>query len=258
MEGQLAERYADLERWHWWFRGRTRVLQAILRHELRGPAPRSLLSVGCGPATGLGWLVPFVGPHGRVVGLDPEARHAHPRPAHVAFVQGTLEHAPFAPASFDVVLALDVLEHLDDDAAGLRQAVRLVRAGGLLLVTVPALPGLWGAQDVASRHRRRYTKRSLARLFRNNAWPGYRVGYFNTLLFPVVGAVRWSRRAWGSRDRVRSDFFDNRPGLLNEVLAGVFGLERYWINHARIPIGVSLVATSRPPRAEDGCGARGV
>src|SRR6185369_10644850 len=113
----------------------------------------------------------------------------------------------------------------------------------------PALPSLWGAQDTVSEHRRRYTRRSLRRLFAQVAPSGYRIRYFNTLLFPAVGAVRWSRRVLGGAGRARSDFDDNRPGLVNELLARVFGLERHLINRAAVPVGVSLMATYRAPRA---------
>lgn len=250
MEKNFAEQYGDLEQWHWWFRGRRRVIESLLRRELNGRGSRRILSVGCGPAEGLEWLLPFAGPEGRVVGLDVETAHARNVPERVEFHIGALENAPFDDASFDVVLALDVLEHLDDDSAGLRQAVRLVRPGGLLLVTVPALPSLWGAQDVVSEHRRRYTKRTLTDLFRKVGLQGYQVKYFNSLLFPLIAPVRWSRRALGMDERPRSDFEDNRPGVVNEMLAWVFGLEAHLIHSAPVPLGVSLVAKYRMPSNE--------
>lgn len=247
MRQDYARRYGDLQQWHWWFRGRRRIIESVLRRELPGGGPRRILSVGCGPGAGLGWLLPFAGARGQVVGLDIEGSHARDLPAGVEFVVGALEEAPLPDASFDAVLALDVLEHLDDDAAGLRQAARLVKLGGLLLVTVPALPSLWGGQDVVNEHRRRYTKPELARLFDRAALPGYRVTYFNTLLFPVVAAVRWARRAAGLGQRPRSDFEDAGPGVVNEALARIFAAESHLIGRADMPIGVSLIATYSPP-----------
>jgi SAM-dependent methyltransferase len=247
MEKKFAARYGDLEQWHWWFRGRRKILEAVLRHQLPAAESRTILSVGCGPAAGLCWLGQFAGQQGKVVGLDVDPAHAQPRAAQVEFVCGALEQAPLAAASFDVVLALDVLEHLDDDAAGLRASVRLIKPGGLLLVTVPALPSLWGGQDVISAHRRRYTRRSLARLFQAADLQGYQLNYFNTLLFPLAAPVRWARRALGQAARPRSDFDDNRPGFINDLLARVFSAESSLINHASLPIGVSLLATYRAP-----------
>lgn len=249
MKSSFARQYGDLEQWHWWFRGRRKIIESVLRRELGAgdAAPRRLLSVGCGPAEGLEWLKPFAGPGGKVCGLDVEPAHAERPPEGIEFVVGRLEDAPFDDASFDAVLALDVLEHLDDDAAGLREALRLVRPGGLLLVTVPALPSLWGGQDVVSEHRRRYTKRTLTRLFDGAGLKGYRASYFNTLLFPLAASVRLARRAAGTGSRPRSDFDDNRPGLANDVLAWVFGLESRLITRAALPVGVSLLTTYRVP-----------
>jgi SAM-dependent methyltransferase len=247
MKKDYARQYGDLQQWHWWFRGRRRIIETLLRQELPGDGPRRILSVGCGPGTGLAWLLPFAGARGKVVGLDIEELHARDLPAGVEFVVGALEDAPLPDASFDAVLALDVLEHLDDDAAGLRQAARLVKPGGLLLVTVPALPSLWGGQDVVSEHRRRYTKPELARLFERAALPGSKVTYFNTLLFPLIAPVRWARRAAGLSQRQRSDFEDGGPGLVNETLARIFAAESHLISRAPMPIGVSLVATYSPP-----------
>ena len=244
MKKRFAEQYGDLEEWHWWFRGRRKIIESILSGQLIA-GERRILSVGCGPAEGLAWLLPFAGSQGKVVGLDVDPTHARNLNENIEFVVGSLEDAPLADASFDVVLALDVLEHLDDDSKGLREAVRLVKPKGLLLLTVPALPSLWGGQDVVSEHRRRYTKRSFVRLFKNAGLSEYHVRYFNTLLFPLVAAVRLSRRSAGMGARQRSDFEDNRPGLINDALAWVFSSESRLRNYLPMPIGVSLVATFR-------------
>jgi SAM-dependent methyltransferase len=247
MNDDYAQQYGELQEWHWWFRGRQRILEAVLGRELNGGGRgRRILSVGCGPASGLTWLVPFAGAGGTVVGLDLEPLHARDLPPQVGFVVGSLTAAPFADATFDAVLALDVLEHLEDDGRGLSEAARLVRPGGLLLITVPALPSLWGGQDVVSHHLRRYTKGTLTGLFRRAGLEGFRVSYFNTLLFPAAAAVRWTRRALGQANRAQSDFAGQRPGLVNDALERVFAFESRLLHRAPLPVGVSLIATYRP------------
>jgi SAM-dependent methyltransferase len=249
MKEQFAKEYANLEEWHWWFRGRQRILETILSREVPASDSVSIASVGCGPADGLQWLKQFIGPRGIVVGMDAEPLHARRIAPSIEYVVGNLESAPVAAGCFDAVLALDVLEHLDDDAAGLREAARMVKPGGLLLVTVPALPSLWGSQDVVSHHRRRYTKATLLQTFGRAGLPTPRVNYFNTLLFPPVAGVRWTRRALGKDAIERSDFDDTRPGIVNEVLASVFAAERYLVPRLPLPIGVSLIATLHPAEA---------
>jgi len=243
MKQQFAKQYANLEEWHWWFRGRQRILESVLRREFDSKNSISIASVGCGPAEGLRWLDQFIGPRGKIVGIDVEPIHARRIAPHIEYVIGKLETALIASGSFDAVLALDVLEHLDNDAAGLYQAAQMVKPGGLLLITVPALPSLWGGQDVISHHRRRYTKATLLRTFERAGLPPPRVSYFNTLLFPPVAAVRWTRRALGMASRSRSDFEDTPPGAVNNILASIFSVERHLIPRMRLPVGVSLLAT---------------
>lgn len=243
MKQQFAKQYANLEEWHWWFRGRQRILESVLRREFGARDSISIASVGCGPAEGLQWLEQFIGPRGKIVGIDVEPIHARRVPPRIEYVIGMLETAPLADHSFDVVLALDVLEHLDNDAVGLYEASRMVKPGGLLLVTVPALPSLWGGQDVISHHRRRYTKATLMRTFERAGLQPPRVSYFNTLLFAPVAGVRWARALRGKSMLARSDFDDTRPGLVNEVLASIFAAERHIVPRIPLPIGVSLLAT---------------
>lgn len=249
MEQDFAQRYGDFEQWHWWFRGRKRIVESVLHRDLWPGESRDILSVGCGPATGLEWLLPFAGPEGTVTGLDPEAAHAVPCPKGIKFIVGRMERPPLADKAFDVVLAMDVLEHLDDDLAGLQQAVRLLRPGGYLLITVPAFPFLWGGQDVVSQHRRRYTKATLRELLNRAGLRAFTLNYFNTLLFPAAAAIRTVRRLQGNSIGSRSDFEGSHPGLVNNTLTQIFGAERYFINRIPMPVGVSLMATFRDERS---------
>ena len=247
MKKDFARQYKDVEKWHWWFRGRKRILESVLLSEsMDGTHSIRILSVGCGPAEGLKWLVPFAGREGKVVGLDIEPLHAESVSQRVEFVVGSVEQIPLKAGSFDLVLALDVFEHLENDAESFQEVVRLVKPGGMLLVTLPALPSVWGGQDVVSEHRRRYTKDTLKRLFDEANLSNYRITYFNSFLFPLAAGLRLYRRAIGLGNRARSDFEDNKPGLVNNFLALVFGLESHLINRVVMPIGLSLVATYKP------------
>jgi len=244
MKPSLSAQYRDLERWHWWFRGRQRIFETVLRNELAGRRNLRLASVGSGPAEGLAWLVPLAEPAGRVLGVDHDFRQAG-KEQRVDFVVGKAESIPLAAGSFDAVLALDVLEHLDDDAGALREAARLVAPGGLVLVTVPALPSLWGLQDEVNEHRRRYTSHTLQQTFELAGLAHPRITHFNALMLPPIAAVRWFRRAWGQPASDVSDFDSNRPGFVNELLAATFAAERHLVGRFPIPAGVSLLATWR-------------
>jgi SAM-dependent methyltransferase len=246
MNPQFAEQYGDFERWHWWFRARREILETAIRRELGAERDIAIASIGCGPADGLWWLRELMGDGARVIGLDADPLHAQAgSPAGTQYVIGRVEAQPFATASLDAVLALDVIEHVDDDAAGLREIARTLKPDGLLVLTVPALPSLWGTQDVVNHHRRRYTRRTLLDAFARAELPRPRTTYFNTLLLPPIAAVRWVRRALGHTEGEQSDFEDNRPGLANEALRAVFAAERHLVGRIPMPIGVSLLATLR-------------
>jgi ubiquinone/menaquinone biosynthesis C-methylase UbiE len=243
MEQDFIRRYGDLDEWHWWFRGRRRILETILDRELGRGVPRTVVSVGCGPVRRLGWLRPYAG-GGHITGLDFELENGAGRLPGTSFVRGSAETLPFADATVDLLIAADVLEHLRHDGMAVAEIVRVMRRGGLVVITVPALPSLWGSQDVVSHHYRRYTKGTLRELLAP-ALPQARLQYFNTLLFPPVAATRWLRRVLGSSDRVRSDFDGAAPGFANEALATVFAAERVLVTRVPLPIGVSLLAIAR-------------
>jgi len=244
MDSQLTARYGELESWHWWFRGRQRLVETVLQSEIGPSAATFLTSLGSGPPSGLAWLSQWVRPGGTIVGVDCET-YPQSTLAAIKFIVGSLEATPLESASSDVVLALDVLEHLDDDAAGLREAFRLLKPGGLLVITVPAMPSLWGQQDVISHHRRRYTEASLYQTFARSGLPPPKVTFFNTLLFPLIAGIRWTRAVLGRSRSGHSDFEDNRPGLVNDILATVLASERHALGKLPMPFGVSLLATLR-------------
>ena len=193
--------------------------------------------MGSGPPEGFAWL----SRRGEVIGCDVDplfTRGADPS----RFVRARAEALPFAAGSFDAVCAFDVLEHLDDDAGALREMARVAAPGGALVITVPAMPSLWGPHDVVNRHRRRYTRRSLRDAFARAGLPGARIHYFNTLLFPPIAAVRWSGRLLGRRE-AGSDF--ERAPVRGPVLERILGFERHLVGRVPFPFGVSLVAWLR-------------
>src|SRR4029453_16495653 len=111
MEHAYAARYGALETWRWWFRGRQRILEALLRAQLGERRSVSIVSLGCGPSEGLAWLLPFTRPRGRIVGVDVEPQHAR-LAAGIERIVARMEAVPLPSESVDVVLALDVLAHL--------------------------------------------------------------------------------------------------------------------------------------------------
>ena len=241
------------EEWDWWHAARRRVLSAVLRHELRrhGFEGRELdlLDVGCG--TG-GTTAGLARGH-RFVGCEiaSEAARAGSRRLGGRVVRATAAALPLRDESFDLVLALDVLEHFEDDAHVLREVARVLKPGGLLFVTVPAFEFLWGPHDAYSHHFRRYRSPGLRAVIESSGFEWLRGSYFNTLLFPAVLAVQVLRRLrrGGAPAESGSDL-PRKRGLLNALLRGIFGIERLWLPHAGLPFGVSAFAVARRKECE--------
>jgi len=226
------------DRSHWWFRGRLAVIRATLRRALP-PRRVRLLELGCGSGNVLAALTEF----GEAVGM--EANDDLITAARAAGLDVRVGHLPddlgVAPGWAEVVLLLDVIEHVDDDVATLGAARAGIGEGGLLVVTVPAYRWLWSGHDEVLGHRRRYTAGELRAAVERAGFAVLRVSYFNTLLFPLLVAVRAWKRLRGDRGH---DL--RRPAApLNALLERVFALERYLVPRVALPFGSSLILIGR-------------
>lgn len=141
-----------------------------------------------------------------------------------------------ADGSFDMIVLLDVLEHVEDDIAALERIRAKLAPGGRVLVTVPALPWLWSEHDETHHHFRRYTRATLRRSAEAAGLRIVETGFFSALLFPLVAATRCAKKMLGLRG---AD--DRMPNsLLNGLFRRVFALERKLVGRVALPIGSSL------------------
>lgn len=236
---ERLERIREMERWHFWFAGRRARLDRLLRAYLA--TPRLVLDVGCG--TGL-TLEQLAGPH-RVVGTDLRdegLRALRERDEGAWVVRADATALPFRDGVFDLVLLLDVLEHVPD-AAALAEARRVARPGGLVAVSVPALPRLWSGRDRAAGHLRRYTRRGLERLLRDGGLAVEALGYYQFFLLPLVVLSRLSNR---SSDRP-VELEERPPRALNRVFTAINRAEAALADIVPPPLGSSLIAVARRP-----------
>ena len=165
---------------------------------------------------------------------------------------GEAANLPFGDGSFDLVTALDVVEHLDDDVAAFREMKRVLRPGGQILVTVPAHRFLWGDQDEVNMHKRRYAARDLRDRLAESGFDVVRLSYMNAVLFAPIAAVRLARRLehrLRPRIQPRSDFRYPAPRPVNFLLAAVFGAEGPILRRVNIPFGVSILALAQKKTA---------
>jgi ubiquinone/menaquinone biosynthesis C-methylase UbiE len=245
MDAAEYDNIAALEAGHWYYSGKRRFVRDWIRRA-RPPRPDDVL-LDCGAGTGL--FAKEMEAHCRVLVLDDHEEalrilRSRFRPEQILSLAG--DQVPLPDGSLDYVTALDVLEHVPDDAAVVRGFHRLLRPGGLAVVTVPASMALWSDWDVALHHFRRYHRAQLKALFPAGEWELLYVNYTNVLAFPAVWLVRRMRglRRSDRRQPGSTRTEDRQPSRwLNALLRAQFvGLARWRVP---FPFGVSLLLVAR-------------
>ena len=239
---------AEIERDHWWFVGRRRLFSAILG-KLGLASDAAVLDIGTSTGANLRLLreLGFSG----AIGLDSsvDAIEFCKAKGLGAVDFGDACSLPYADNRFDLVVATDVIEHVDQDGRALDEIRRVLKPGGYALVTVPAFPSLWGSQDVVAHHKRRYRMMPLRDRVVKSGLSVDQSFYFNFLLFVPIWAARQVIRLWHLR--LASEGEVNTP-LLNRILGAIFLLDIGIAPLLRPPFGVSILALARKPTAIGG------
>jgi SAM-dependent methyltransferase len=225
------EALARIEEGHFWFRARRRIIVEALARWF-GKA-ESYLEIGCGTGYNAR-AVAEAFPRWRIVASDPLA------PGSATFPRIDALDIPFQD-EFDVVGAYDVLEHIRDDSAALRQFRKACRPGGGILVTVPQHPWLWSASDTHAHHHRRYGARGFLRLVERAGFEILGWNSFVTLSLPLFFLRARVLLATGRKPNANVP-----PAPVNWLLERSMNLERRLIRSGiRLPIGASLLVAAR-------------
>jgi SAM-dependent methyltransferase len=239
MERLVYQQMAELDERHWWYRARRQVLAELIRREARPPANATILEIGCGTGHNLAMLSEF----GHVDGLelDDQARVLAEKRLGRKVMSAPLPELAGVPLRhYDLIGAFDVIEHIEDDRAALASIAARLRPGGRFVMAVPAHQWMWSAHDVVNHHKRRYSKRALKQLIQDSPLQLQKIGYFNSLLFPLAVAQRAASKLRGSDDAdVRLP-----PEPLNAAFNAVFAAERYLVGRLPLPPGLSLFAVA--------------
>jgi len=243
----------EVEGSHWWFVGRRSILESFLKSiesrlqaaSREEPAKAGtqnavrILYIGCGTGANLEMLSQF----GEAEGVDvSDDALEFCRLKGLNAQKGLAERLPFDDGTFDLTTALDVVEHLDDDVAGLREMHRVTKKGGFSLIFVPAYMFLWGVQDDVSNHRIRYTKKQIVDRLKTAGYTIERATYANWTFFAPILAGRTLMRVTGIKPESENNV---NISALNGVFGKLFGAERFWLKNFNFPFGVSIVIVAR-------------
>ena len=239
MERAVYEAMAEHDERHWWYRARREVVAALIERVVQPPKGARLLEIGCGTGHNLAMLGSF----GEVDALEVDgiARGmAEERLGRSVLSAPLPELAGLSDDQYDLVAALDVIEHIPDDKAALEGVARVLKPGGKLVMTVPAHQWMWSAHDVVNHHQRRYSKAGLKTLIDGSPLRLDSIGYLNSLLFPVAIAQRLASKISGKDDASLAP--PAKP--INQALERVFAAERRVIGRVPLPPGLSLFAVA--------------
>jgi SAM-dependent methyltransferase len=246
MNTDFYQTYFAVEKNHWLMRVRRKIVTDQLEHYAHalvtplGGTPKKILDFG----SGSGFLVNELQQIGvNAYGVDnaaPAIEYGTSLGIKSLSVLASGASLPFADGYFDCVLAMDVLEHLPEEQAVLKELKRVLKKDGVLIITVPAYMFLWGRQDEVSQHFRRYTMGRVIEVLRlSGDFDIMKRSYFNTFLFPLVALVRVG--AWVLNRRGKGSDFELNNKILNTIFFVIFDLERRILRYLNYPFGVSIL-----------------
>ena len=229
-----------VESFHWWFVVRRKLLKSILS-SIKVPVNPLTLDIGCGTGSNLK-VLSSVGLN--TIGFDQSiyALNLVKTKGKFPLLAGDLSKLPIKTNSIGLIIAADILEHLEDDENGIREFYRALNKGGILVLTVPAFQFLWGIQDAVTGHKRRYSGKEIANKLRREGFDILKSSYFNFLLFFPILISRRLIRLFGLK--IESENEVNSP-LINFFLTSIFSLEVYALKYFSFPFGVSVFCIAK-------------
>jgi SAM-dependent methyltransferase len=250
MQHDYYNEYYDLERKHWWFLAREKIISNYIRKlivdKFLNHGSLKILNVGCGPGRSSQYLSAF----GEVVSIeyDKYCCEFASEKTGLKIINGSITELPFADKTFDLVCAFDVIEHVENDQLAVSEIKRVAKENGVIFITIPAFMSLWSHHDVVNHHFRRYKKQQIIDLFnKNNDGKEIFSSYFNFILSPPIYFVRTISnliKSGKNRSGSGSDFEAFKPGFANDLLYEIMHFESKLVNrNIKLPFGVSLLYT---------------
>jgi SAM-dependent methyltransferase len=239
MHDEMYDVHFNVQKHHWWFVVKERIVRDMIEACRLQGNPLDILDVGCGP----GLMLEGLREYGNISGMDfSEKAVQYSQSKNIGDIRrGELPHSfAFKGKKFDLILALDVIEHIEEDVESLRVLHDALKPQGKIVLTVPAYQFLWSKHDEVNEHKRRYILSELRKKMASASLKVEKISYYNTFLFPLIFIARIFQMLL--KMDTDSDL-EIPPPFVNEALKMVFHAERLFLKRGvRFPFGVSLIA----------------
>lgn len=247
MRTDLYKEMYQLEANYWWHVAKRQLVKVLISNLKLKPHKTSLVDVGCGTGKFLEEMDKWANWE-QLIGLDgaDEALKFTRRRKAAQVKKADFEkRLPLADNSVDIITSLDVVEHIADDENLILEIGRILKPGGVVIITVPAHQWMWTYWDDILGHKRRHTRKSVSRLMKLANLETLKLSYFYSYLLPVALVFRFLKCKTGNAGK--SDFV-TLPEWLNQALIKMAQLETWIINYINIPIGLSVVCLAQKPK----------
>lgn len=232
----------NFENFYWWHVGRKQIIQSLLQ-EISLKNNSRILDAGCGTGGNMKILARF----GNVIGIDnsPEAIKFCKKRCFENIQLKNIENTGFSDNSFDLIVALDILEHLENDVEALKEFHRILKEDGYILISVPAYQFLWSEHDAAVHHKRRYSMKEINKCLLKANFQITKKTFAISFIAPAVFIYRIIQKIYSKSKKQKNSDYVILPVLLNNFFIFLLRIEAFLLKYMNFPFGISIMCIAR-------------
>ncbi len=237
---------ADLEKEYWWHKGKVHLIEAMIKKYFGSNRenPIEIMEIGCGT----GGVTSILLNYGNVTAIDisEEAVTLNKESGVKNAFCGDVNDMDLSPyeKKFDLILALDVLEHIQDDIEAMRRVHYMLKDNGMFFINVPAHKFLWSEHDEALHHKRRYHSFEMISKLKDTSFTILKKSYFVTFTSPIIILYRIWGNLFGKSAYPKTSYV-MLPEIINNFFINILKLEVKMVEKFNLPFGVTLTVVAR-------------